>query len=260
MSFFGGLKSFFGGKQTTTTTNQGLDPQSQAYVDQMRQQSQGGANTALNGPGGGGSWFTGPQTMSIGDQAAQFFNPYMKNVVNATQGQYDQLRSQAAIDSNQHSTLNGAFGGTRAAVAQGARLGQLDVGQANTVSNLLNSGYQNALGMGTQYAEQQRQLQQQQMQEPLYRQQLAQQFQQGGLGPVGSTSTQTQSSQGGGFGDLLKGAAGLAATYFGAGGKNPFGGGGGGLQIGGQVPQGYMPGQQPNLFQGQYPGNYGPYR
>lgn len=242
------------GKSKTTTTNTGLDPNSQKYVDAMRQQSQAGAQTAMGGPAGGGSWFTGPQTMSIGDQAAQFFNPYMSNVVDATKQQYDQLRAGALHDTSQQATLAGAYGGSRAAVLAGSRLGQLDVGQANTIANLQNQGYQNALQQGTAYTEQQRQLAQQQMQEPLFRAQQAQQFQQGGLGPVGQTTNQTESGNWAStLGNIAQLGAGAAATYFGAKGMGGGGGGGGGLQIGGQVPM--QPWQQPQ-FNPQYQNPY----
>ncbi len=240
------LGSFFGGKKTTTS----IDPASQAYLDQSRGQAQAAAGTALNGPAGGGSWFTGPQQMSIGNQAAQFFNPYMSNVVDATKQQYDQLRGQAV---NQGNTIpQGAFGGIRAALAQGARLGQLDVGQANQISGLLNSGYQNALQQGTAYTEQQRQLQQQQQMEPLFRAQQAQGFQNAGMGPYG----QTTSSSGGGFGSLIQGAAGLASIGSGLG---LFGGGGANAASLGGISGGYGPGgmpQNPNMYGGpqQMPG------
>lgn len=223
MGLLGGLKSFFGGK--TTTQTQALDPRSQAYVEAMRRQAQGAGDVALAGPAGGGSWFTGPQTLSVGDQAAAFFNPYMSNVVDATRGEYDRLRAGALNRTTQQATLGGAAGGSRAAIVAGARLGELDQGQASTIAGLLQGGYNSALSMGIPYAEQQRQLREQQLQEPLFRQQAAQQFTQGGIGPVGYT--QTQSSSGGGFGDLLKGAAGLGSLYLGAGGRLPFGLGGG---------------------------------
>lgn len=255
----------------TTTTTSALDPASQKYVDAMRAQAQGGANMVLAGPnaaGGGGlfggmlgqmnqmqrggapggsSWFTGPQQMSVGDQAAQFMNPYMSNVVGAVQGQYDQLRNQASMGANQQATQANAFGGSRHAVMQGARLGQLDQGQAGTIAGLLHGGYQNALGQGTAYAEHQRQLQQQQLQEPLWRQQQAQQIYQGGMGPTGQTMTQTSPG-----GSLLGMGAGLAQMAYGAG---MFGGGGQGYQSGPQfgMPQ---PWQAPQ-WNPQYPGMRG---
>lgn len=221
----------------TTTSTTALDPASQRYVDAMRQQAQSGANVALAGPhqmggqgglfgamngrmsqmqGGGGpggnSWFTGPQQMSVGDQAAQFMNPYQQNVIGAVQGQYDTLRQNALNNTRQQATLGGGFGGSRMAVLAGERLGQLDQGQAGTVAGLLHGGYQNALSQGTQYAEHQRQLQQQQLQEPLWRQQQAQAFQHGGMGPTGWTSTQTQPG-----GSLIGTVAGLGMSAYGAG-------------------------------------------
>lgn len=237
MGLFGKIGSFFGGK--TTTTTQAVDPASQAYIDFARRQAQQAGGVALGGPAGGGSWFTGPQTQSIGDQAAAFFNPYQQNVIGAVQGQYDQLRAQAANDSRMGGA--GAFGGSRQAVGMGARLGQLDQGQAGTIAGLLQGGYQDALGMGTQYAEQQRQLAEQQRMEPLFRQQQALGFYNQGLGPVGYNTT--QSSSGGGFSDLLKGITGTAATYFGAGGKLPSWLGGQQATPNANPYGGWMPGQ-----------------
>src|SRR5688572_3573554 len=105
----------------TTTQTMALDPASQKYVEAMRMQAQQGANTIMGGPGfgqrpfmggqfgmpGGNSWFTGPQTQSVGDQAAAFFNPYMSNVVDGVRGEYDHLRAQSAMGSNQQATLGG---------------------------------------------------------------------------------------------------------------------------------------------------------
>lgn len=229
MSLWGGIKSFFGPK--TTTQTQSLDPRSQAYVDQMRQQAQGAGQIAMGGPASGGSWFTGPQTQTIGQQAGAFMNPYMQNVLDPMRAEFDRLRDGAMMNTSQQATMGGAYGGSRAAALAGNRLGQLDAAQAQQTGNLLYSGYNNALSMGIPYAEQQRQLQEQQLQEPIWRQQMAQGFAQGGMGPTGWT--QTQSSQGGQFGDLLKGGAGLAMTYFGAGGQMPswLGGGGGGPSL-----------------------------
>lgn len=221
MGLWGGVKSFFGGK--TTTTSQTLDPASQKYVDAMRGQAQGASNVALGGPAGGGSWFTGPQTQTIGQQAGAFMNPYMQNVIDPMNAYFDKQRQQAMTNTSAQATMGGAYGGSRAAVLAGSRLGELDAAQGQQMGGLLAGGYQNAMQQGTAYAEQQRQLQQQQMQEPLFRQQQAQAFQQGGMGPVGWN--QTQKTSGGQFGDIMKFGAGLGMTAMGAG---LFGGGGGG--------------------------------
>lgn len=226
------VSSFFGGKKTTTTT--APDPASASYLAQQRAQGAGAANTALAGPAGGGSWFTGPQTQTIAQQVQPFMNPYQSQVIDASNKQFDQLRGQALAGTSSDATQQGAYGGSRAAVLAGTRLGALDQTQTSQTANLLNSGYQNALSQAIPYNQYQQQLTQQQMMEPLFRQQAAQGFYNGGMGPVGST--QTQSSTGGGFWDLLKGGAGIAATLYGSG---MFGGGGGGMQVGGQVPPGW---------------------
>lgn len=242
-----GRKLFGGGTQTTTNTT-ALDPASQRYVDAMRQQAQAGSGVIMGGPGGGGgSWFTGPQTQSIGDQAAAFFNPYMSNVVDATRGEFDHLRGQAMLGANQQATQASAFGGSRHALMAGTRLGELDRAQASQIGGMLAGGYQNALSQGTAYAEQQRQLQQQQMMEPIWRQQQAQAYMAGGMGPYGQTSTTTAPGQGL-IPGLIQGAAGAYNIYK-------------GMQQPQQQPGGYQA-MQPQAWQTpqwnpQYRGPYG---
>lgn len=240
-----------GNKKTTTTNTTALDPSTQRYVDQMRQQAQGASNVALGGPmpggsygganavlspqgnpmgpgmipggpPGGNSWFTGPQTQSVGQQAEQFMNPYMQNVIGGIRGEFDHLRGQASMGANQDATQGGAFGGSRHALMQGARLGALDRAQTQQVGGLLAGGYQNALTQGTAYAEQQRQLQQQQLQEPLWRQQQALGFTNMGMGPYGQTSTQTQTQPGGSWMGGLLGAGMTGLSLAGGLGWAPF--------------------------------------
>lgn len=238
-------------KKKNQTVTTGLDPSSQAYVDQMRQYAMG---AAMGGPmgaygggggygaagsnplrgavlgGGGGlgglgnfgfgaalgqngllgqlpannSYFTGPQTMSIGDQVKPFMNPYMQHVVDATRGEFDHLRGQAAMGSDQQATMAGAFGGSRHGVATGVRLGELDRAQGAQIAGLLHGGYQNALQTGLGYAEHQRQLRQQQLQEPMFRLGMMNL----GMGPTGSVSSQPmqRSAAGGIAGGALTGA------------------------------------------------------
>lgn len=208
-----------GGSQTV---HQRLDPQTQAYVNQMRQVAAGGGGpqTQRVGPGGmitrttpgvqggpiggaagvalnqPGSFFTGP----ISDADIQSaMNPYMQNVIGGVRGEYDHLRGLAGVDANQQATQQGAFGGSRHAVMQGARMGELDRAQTSQIGGLLNRGYQDARG----FAEHQRQLQQQQLQEPLFRQQQALGFLNMGLGPHGTSTTQPM--QGNPFGSAIGG-------------------------------------------------------
>ena len=114
-----------------------------------------------------------------GDQAAfaQFMNPYQHNVIDAVGQQYNQLRDQAHLNANDAATQAHAFGGSRHAIMEGAQLGQLDQGQAQTVAGLQQQGFADAqqralqaanLGMGalgqqSQIGDYLRQIQQQQL-------------------------------------------------------------------------------------------------
>lgn len=191
-------------------TTYGIDPASQAWIDQQRGQAQAGADVALNG----GPYFTGPQTASIGEQVSPFMNPFMDQVMGGLNTQYDHLRNQALTRTSQQATQSGAYGGSRAALLAGARMGELDRAQMQQTGDLLYSGYNNALQTGLGYAEQQRQLQQQRMQEPLWRQQQAMGFMGQGPGPTGGY--QIMPNQGpsgmGKAGNAAKGFLGGAAT------------------------------------------------
>lgn len=195
-----------GGKtQKTTTTNTAApDAASQAYIDQLRQQAQTAAGVAQNS----GPLFGGAITP---EQIQAAMNPYISNVVDATQGQYDQLRANAMNSTNQEATNAGAFGGSRAAVTAGARLGQLDQGQAQTIASLLQGGY----GQAQQFAQSQAALEQQKRMEPLFRQQQALQFMNLGMGPVGMSSTGTSNVEEKNTGFDLGQAIGLGLTGYG---------------------------------------------
>ena len=187
-----------GGNKTTTT--QGLDPGSQRYVDQMRRYAQGAVGD-INGP-----LVTGPQTQTIAQQAAPFFNPYQENVLGALDQHYDALRHGAVQGADQTATQANAFGGSRHGVLAGIRSAELDRAQMSDTANLLHSGYQNAVSQGTAYAEHQRQLQEQQLREPLMRAQAGLGLFGAGMGPTGMTSTVEQPST------MWKDIAGLGLT------------------------------------------------
>ena len=82
-----------------------------------------------------------------GDQGAisSLMNPYQSQVIDAMHGQYDKLRNQSALDSNDAATRAGAFGGDRAALMKGARLGEVDSSEASNIANLLSGGYNDAM-------------------------------------------------------------------------------------------------------------------
>jgi hypothetical protein len=158
--------------------------------------------------------------------------------------EFDQLRAGATRATNQAATRAGAFGGSRQGVLEGTRLAELDRSQAQTIGGLLSNQFNNALGQGMTFTEQQRRLAEQRLQEPLFRQQMAQQFLGGGVGPVSQDQTQIQE------GNLLGDIAGAGLTVAGALTGGPAGaaagaslaGGGGGQQFQGfTAPQFFEP-------------------
>jgi hypothetical protein len=173
-----------GGSTQRVTT--GLDPQSNLYVNQMRNHARDASQQI-----GGLNFATGPQQLTPGQMAEPFMNPYMSQVIDATRGEYDHMRGQALTSANQQATQAGAFGGSRHGIMAGARLGEIDRAQGSQIAGMLQGGYQSALGMGMQHAESQRMLQLQQQLEPYLRMQAQQQMLSGGMGPTGNvTSTQ----------------------------------------------------------------------
>jgi len=210
-----------GGGSTTTTT---VDPASQNFINRQREQAEQAARVAT----GGGPFFTGPLTQTPAEMAEAFFNPFQEQVVGGVRGEFDFLRDQASTRAAQDATAQGAFGGSRAAISEGARLGSLDRAQTSQIAELLRGGFDTAQSRGTQFAEHQRQLRQQQMQEPLFRQQQALNFMNMGMGPTGQVQT-TQPDRGSRTGRALGGAASgaLAGSAFG-----PIGAGvGGGIGL-----------------------------
>jgi len=83
---------------------------------------------------------------------AQLMNPYTQNVINATHGQFDKLRDQAALGANDAATRAGAFGGDRAALMKGARLGEIDSAEGSNIANLLQGGYSDIMNRALQGA------------------------------------------------------------------------------------------------------------
>ena len=78
-------------------------------------------------------------------QVSQYMSPYIGDVVNATEQQFN---NQNAIQANQltgSAILGGnAFGGDRAGVAQGVLAGQQQTAEAPIIAGLYNTGYTNA--------------------------------------------------------------------------------------------------------------------
>lgn len=164
----------------TQTVVQRPDPATQRYIAQVREQAQRAAQSLQSG----GGLFTGPLRES---DITAAMNPWLQSVVGATQSEFDRLRSLASTGTAQEATGAGAFGGSRQAVLEGTRLGELDRAQASQIANLMAQGY----GQALQLAEHQRQLRERQLQEPLFRSQQALGLLNLGLGPVAFSSEQS---------------------------------------------------------------------
>lgn len=78
-----------------------------------------------------------------GDPAAtaQLMNPYQKNVVDATNTQWDQNDQHTINAVNDRATAAGAFGGSRTGVATGTALAANNMNRNTAVSGLLSTGY-----------------------------------------------------------------------------------------------------------------------
>lgn len=193
-----------GGGQTTVSSRP--DAGTQQYIDQLRRAGGLGAGYATGAPGKDGqplgpeSYFSGPLTP---EQIQAAMSPYISGVIDPMRAEFDMLRGQAGVGVNSAATAAGAFGGSRHGVAQGVRLGEIDRAQGSALADLMNRGYAGAVGL----AEHNRGLTQQQLQEPLWRQEQALRMLNLGMGPMGQVQTQSGTAGQNPFGMALGGAS-----------------------------------------------------
>lgn len=178
------------------------------------------ANQAANsGPGPlqtqAGQTFSGYQNagaLGIGalsgdpNAAKQFMNPYQQQVIDANNANLNKTNQQTINTTNDAATKAGAFGGSRHGVAEGVALSNNDVANQAQNAQLLQSGYNTAMGqagavanLGFGAAQQGAALGAQGVGDPnLYKLSV---LKQGYLGPQGQTTggSQTTSSGGGSF-------------------------------------------------------------
>jgi len=151
----GKAKTNVGASQSSYGGQTGPDKATQAYIDQIRQAATAagaaGPGSLLNGAAGYNTGLinagnTGLAALS-GDPTATaaLMDPYQKQVVDATNAQFDMSGRRAVTDANSGSTLAGAFGGSRSGVAQGVATAQNELNRNSTVSGLLSSGFNNTM-------------------------------------------------------------------------------------------------------------------
>ena len=151
-----------GGQQVQTNT---LDPQTQAYINSVRQKASGIGNTPFTpyagpmvaGPDGrtltaannfgtiANLGLTGMRALG-GDASAEasMMNPYLTSLNPV----WDQLRKASLSSINDQATQAGAFGGSRQGVAQGVALS----GIANDQANQTYGAFNDAMGRASQAA------------------------------------------------------------------------------------------------------------
>lgn len=146
--------SIGGSKSKSKGTSQ-IDQQSIDYQNQIRQAA-AGAGAAGPSPlvTGATDYYTGAQKAGnlgmgalSGEQGAtqQLMNPYMSNVIDATNNQWNQNDQNTMNEVNARATAAGAFGGSRTGVATGTALAQNNMNRNNAVSSLLYGGFNDTM-------------------------------------------------------------------------------------------------------------------
>ena len=153
-----------GGKRTTEkhTDNTAIDATTQAYQEEIRNAArQAGAQGPSPLVTGAAGFNTGLQTAGTaginalsGDPAAvaRLMNPYQQNVIDANNANWQHTNAQTMAQINDAATKAGAFGGSRAAIAQGAALAANNRAQQAETAGLLSSGYGQAINQANQLA------------------------------------------------------------------------------------------------------------
>src|ERR1019366_4010502 len=141
----------------------GPNQQTQDYLNQIQAPAKQ-AGTAGPSPlvGGAAGYGTSQQTAGqtglnalSGDPNAvsQLMNPYMKQVVDATQASYAKTGTQAVNSVDANATSMGAFGGSRNGVAQGVASANNTLNDNRQIAGLLGSGYSQAMGQASTLAQ-----------------------------------------------------------------------------------------------------------
>lgn len=152
------------GKKDTSTTQQstGVDPWTQAYLQSIGKTAQGagaaGPSPLLNGAADYGTAAQAGGNLGFGalsgDPAAvqRLMDPYTQQVIDQNDAGWQKTNLQTANQVNDAATRAGAFGGSRAAVTQGAALASNNQAEAMQRAGLLQSGYQGAMTQAGQLA------------------------------------------------------------------------------------------------------------
>lgn len=147
----------------TRTGATGFDAQTQAMIDQIMRTTNaaaaGGAPPSVTGAqdfygGATAAGATGLKALGGDTTAMQgLMSPYQQQVIDAANAQWDKTDKGTLRDVNDAATAARAFGGSRAAVTQGAALATNTLNRNSQVANLLQSGYADATNRAAQLAQ-----------------------------------------------------------------------------------------------------------
>lgn len=140
-----------------------------------------------------------------GDSITSYMSPYTSSVIDATLARSGQERQQALNANQDQAIKSGAFGGTGLSVQNALTNGQYDLNDQQTIANLNNQNYLQALGVASSENSAMNQY-------PLALQALLGQLAQGTTTNSNGTSTQSSPLN---FGNILSGF-GSAASGLGA--------------------------------------------
>jgi hypothetical protein len=173
-----------GGKTNTSTSQQTSTPVNQAALQNIYNTVAGAASTPYTPYSGelnaginaqqtagintinGASNFASPYIQSAGAlaqgaanpltsaQIQQYQNPYIQNVVDATQAQFNDQNGQAQNALKGNAASQGALGGDRQAVAQTTLAKNQQIAQAPTIANLYSNSYNSGLQTAAQQYQQ----------------------------------------------------------------------------------------------------------
>jgi hypothetical protein len=149
-------------QKTTNNNASSFDPNSSAYVEQMRQQALAAGNAGpsplLNGAASTGTNAQTAGNLGFGalsgdpNAMAKLMNPYQQQVLDANNAQWQHTNAQTLNQVNDAATGANAFGGSRQGVAEGVALSNNNMAQQSQTAGLLQSGYNNAIGQASQLA------------------------------------------------------------------------------------------------------------
>lgn len=153
--------AFMGNLENAQRVAAGLGPREFAGFDPLYSQGEqmalgaasGAGSQALNQAMGVTSGLTNFTPSQIGfDQGMveQYFNPFQQQVIDTTMQDIERQRQMASMGLGQQATAARAFGGSRQGVAEGVLAGEAARTAAQTIGNMRNQGFQQALSLAQQ--------------------------------------------------------------------------------------------------------------